>query len=629
MSSSATPPADGSLPRIGSRFILRGERGTVRYTGPVPPAKGDWLGVEWDNPARGKHDGVSSDGTRYFHCRQAGAGSFLRPSSKVKLDWGTSFIQALRSRYALVPTFNVADTQQKAKHSRKNLAEIEIEVPNVDALFQKELVLERLRIVAIGSRAEATATSNTNLTGEESTALRIEAEDVEAEREVSCAFDSEAGEQPGDIKRAIPKVKELDMSRSLIPTWEEASKITKELPWLDTLLLHFNRFSPLHVAPSPDSFVNIRHLGLDGTLITWSEILILSSSLTKVERLELRRNRLRRFQTSEQGRASGTDESGPIQPLQHLRSLHLQENELDDWLDLIAALTTLPQLEQVVLSLNRFSSIPPPAAGDERRFPALNQIAIDDNPLSSWSDVDALGAWCCGPASTGSEQSETSNRDPLATSSLTTFSIGAEEGKAPFASGLNPRDLRTIAIARLPSLKNINGSVIRAAERRDAELWYLGRVAEERLEEEALKVRHPRYQPLSLIHEFTKEDSAKRAQVEEPDTLRSRLIELEVYIIKSVPPRLSDAEAKGKVKLLGTSAIRTSMTKIAKACGVKARDVKELWASLSPTASATGGEGAEGNDEDVDRRITICLDNTTKELGWFGVQSGDYLFVRL
>lgn len=41
--------------------------GTVRYAGAVPPTKGAWLGVEWDDPARGKHDG-SHEGTPYFEC---------------------------------------------------------------------------------------------------------------------------------------------------------------------------------------------------------------------------------------------------------------------------------------------------------------------------------------------------------------------------------------------------------------------------------------------------------------------------------------------------------------------------------------------------------------------------------
>ncbi|KAE8264258.1 hypothetical protein A4X03_0g1079 [Tilletia caries] len=632
MGSVATPGSEGAPPRIGSRFILKGERGTVRYVGPVPPAKGDWLRVEWDDAARGKHDGLSADGTRYFHCRQPGAGSFLRPSGKVKLDWGTSFIQALRSRYALVPTFNAADTQQKAKHSRRNLAEIEIEVPNVDALFQKELVLDRLRVVAVGSRAEAAPVSSALSTGDDVTASRIEVEEGEAEKEVSCAFDSEAGEQPGDIKRAIPNVKELDMSRSLIPSWEETSNVTRELPWLDTLLLHFNRFSPLRVAPAADSFVNIRHLGLDGTLISWSEVLVLSSSLPRIERLELRRNNLRRFHPTGQGKTMASEEPGSIAPLQTLRSLHLQENQLEHWLDLVTALAPLPQLDQIVLSSNQFSNIPPPAAHDGRRFPALTQIAIDGNPLNSWSDVDALGAWCCSPAGSNPNRSERPTNDPLTASSLTYFSIGGAQGSAPFASGMDPRDLRAIAIARLPSLQNINGSLIRAAERRDAEIWYLGRIAEERLDEGTLKARHPRYEALSLVHDFTKQDSAKRAQVEETETLRSKLLELEVYVVHSVPPRLSDAEAKGSVKLLGTSAIRTSMTKIAKACGVKPRDVKELWASLSPTARMTEEEEAQDQGEggeDADQRITICLDNLTKELGWFGVQNGDYLFVVL
>lgn len=49
----------------GKQFI-----GTVLYMGPVPPTSGDWLGVEWDDPSRGKHDGMHKEtGVRYFTCR--------------------------------------------------------------------------------------------------------------------------------------------------------------------------------------------------------------------------------------------------------------------------------------------------------------------------------------------------------------------------------------------------------------------------------------------------------------------------------------------------------------------------------------------------------------------------------
>lgn len=50
------------------RISLAGYLGTVRYTGPVEGTSGTWLGIEWDDHARGKHDGVK-DGKRYFTCR--------------------------------------------------------------------------------------------------------------------------------------------------------------------------------------------------------------------------------------------------------------------------------------------------------------------------------------------------------------------------------------------------------------------------------------------------------------------------------------------------------------------------------------------------------------------------------
>jgi dynactin complex subunit len=44
-------------------------RGTVLFDGEVTGTNGGrWLGVDWDEPGRGKHDG-SYKGTRYFHAR--------------------------------------------------------------------------------------------------------------------------------------------------------------------------------------------------------------------------------------------------------------------------------------------------------------------------------------------------------------------------------------------------------------------------------------------------------------------------------------------------------------------------------------------------------------------------------
>ena len=52
---------------IGQRVSYGGDLCTVRYAGKVKGTKGEWVGVEWDDPSRGKHSG-EIDGVRYFDC---------------------------------------------------------------------------------------------------------------------------------------------------------------------------------------------------------------------------------------------------------------------------------------------------------------------------------------------------------------------------------------------------------------------------------------------------------------------------------------------------------------------------------------------------------------------------------
>ena len=47
----------GSAFTLGDRIECDGYYGTVRFIGQVPPTKGEWLGIEWDDSSRGKHNG--------------------------------------------------------------------------------------------------------------------------------------------------------------------------------------------------------------------------------------------------------------------------------------------------------------------------------------------------------------------------------------------------------------------------------------------------------------------------------------------------------------------------------------------------------------------------------------------
>ena len=51
----------------GQRLAFQGDRCTVRYVGKIEGRDGFWLGVEWDNDQKGKHDGAVK-GRQYFHC---------------------------------------------------------------------------------------------------------------------------------------------------------------------------------------------------------------------------------------------------------------------------------------------------------------------------------------------------------------------------------------------------------------------------------------------------------------------------------------------------------------------------------------------------------------------------------
>jgi len=53
---------------VGDRVYVNPHFGTIRYIGSISGKQGNWFGIEWDDPSRGRGDG-SVDGIRYFTCR--------------------------------------------------------------------------------------------------------------------------------------------------------------------------------------------------------------------------------------------------------------------------------------------------------------------------------------------------------------------------------------------------------------------------------------------------------------------------------------------------------------------------------------------------------------------------------
>lgn len=67
---------------------------------------GTWLGIEWDDGLRGKHNGVV-DGKRYFQTQMPTAGSFIRPG---KVGPCATLEDAARERYLNYDSSNVNES---------------------------------------------------------------------------------------------------------------------------------------------------------------------------------------------------------------------------------------------------------------------------------------------------------------------------------------------------------------------------------------------------------------------------------------------------------------------------------------------------------------------------------------
>lgn len=160
----------------GTRFHLSpGHLGTIKYIGRVTGTDGLWYGVEWDDPTRGRHDGVK-DGKRYFTCRYAfflwssyqcnqfstgsipNAGSFIRPSAP--LSFGRSFLTALTMKY--VEAEHGSDTLEKVVLGSSK-GTIEVEAVGLDKIRRNLGNLGRLREVSLDYELVATGDAKSDI----------------------------------------------------------------------------------------------------------------------------------------------------------------------------------------------------------------------------------------------------------------------------------------------------------------------------------------------------------------------------------------------------------------------------------------------------------------------------------
>ncbi|XP_074079078.1 tubulin-specific chaperone E isoform X2 [Macrotis lagotis] len=319
---------------IGRRIDVNGELATVRYFGSVPPITGHWLGVEWDNPERGKHDG-SHEGIVYFKCRHPTGGSFIRPN---RVNFGVDFLTAIKNRYGL------ENTKQEDGIEMIVIGNKPVETIGFDSVKKFQSQLSRLKEVSVWNSA------------------------------VSCAGSE------GEIAQICPNIRKIDLSKNLLSSWNEVTFIADQLKCLEVLDLSENKLKFSYDSPSPSfTFSALKVLVLNRTGITWTEVLWCAQGWPVLEELYLTSNDI-------------IISERPTDVLQTIKLLDFSYNQSIDG-DQLFQIAYLPRLEQLILSDNRISTLHFPDAGigcKTSMFPSLKCLVLNSNQISQWSSINEL-----------------------------------------------------------------------------------------------------------------------------------------------------------------------------------------------------------------------------------------------
>ncbi|XP_071449814.1 tubulin-specific chaperone E [Hetaerina americana] len=319
----------------GRRIEFNEEYGTVLYVGEVPPTSGVWLGVEWDDPTRGKHDGLH-EGVRYFQTRHPTSGSFVRP---MKVNYGRSFLSALKDRYREIQDEDSYAADKLSRVKREMNVRF-IEMVGMNQVSKKQSCLKHLQVAGLRDQKISEADSK------------------------------------GVISDVCPAIQELDLTKNLISNWRSIAEIVSELLYLRLLNVSENR---IQVPDDPESisncFSSLEHIVLRDMDYSWEDVMTCMKMWPNVHELQIPWNNI-----------SKLDHPPALQTLQ---SLDLQGNPIGDWeevnkLGILAGLETL-NVSEIGVKVIKF-----PGAQKTSLFPSLKRLIIQQNKIEEWVSISEL-----------------------------------------------------------------------------------------------------------------------------------------------------------------------------------------------------------------------------------------------
>ncbi|KAL4932139.1 putative tubulin-specific chaperone [Aspergillus undulatus] len=602
-----TPSNPQSHPLVNQRRSYDGNLCTIRYVGKVEGTTGEWLGVEWDDPTRGKHSG-QHQGVRYFTCSRTHptAGSFVRPSRPA--DKPRSFLEALREKYANDQAR--ADAGKGKEKPIKFKSKIAEEV-GFDKIRRQLAELEELKIVLLDGLRVTGVLPHLNSHSQEleSSTGREEIEKARAE-----------------IERTCPKIVELDLSVNVLTRWRDVADICEPLKRLRLLRLSGNRFGNVEEGLHLDG---VEELHLDDTLLPWEQVSEAAAQFPSLTWLSASANQIA---------------TAPTPISNNLTTLVLENNDIAS-LSSIKTLKLLRNLKHLSLRGNCIDTIfAPGSEGEYFQFsPSLQSVDLSRNKIDSWLFINSLPKVFPGLQNLRVSGNALFNQ-PVAPSSVT------DMPEKP----MTVEEAYMLTLSRLSNLQVLNYSTISAKDRSNGELYYLSLIGKElsaspeTAESDILK-SHPRYNELCKIYgEPLITRASKTAEADtliNPRSVAARLVrmvfrlsqnqrdfesnEADAVRVKEIPRSYDTYQVKAIVsRLFNLTPFEFRLiweTDELDPVSKENMDIEDEWDSEDESDQhATGGnmQGTVDAAKFVKREVELV--DTTKDIGfWFQPDLGE------
>ncbi|KAH8413645.1 hypothetical protein KR222_002538 [Zaprionus bogoriensis] len=322
---------------LGTRIKIGNNYGTVKYVGEVCGHAGTWLGIEWDDGLRGKHNGAI-DGKRYFQTQSPTAGSFIRPG---KLGPCATLETEARERYLNYKSSNVDESL--IREAQASLQASLFEVVGMDKIARKQSKFEQLSEVSVD------------------------------ETPVNAA---------GCLKE-LTHLTTLNVSHTLIWNWEIVASITEQLPMLVNLNLSSNRLllpKESQIKELEPAFRQLKHINLRNCGFTdWQDVLQTAQLWPDIQSLGLQDNSL-----------SQLSEVDCTRIFRQLQELDLHNTKLMDF-DQVVKLGNIRTLRLLNLIENGIEQLKLPDCEPQSKlsiFVSLEQLSLGNNPI--WNETEAF-----------------------------------------------------------------------------------------------------------------------------------------------------------------------------------------------------------------------------------------------